>query len=209
MEIDPVLFNDSLVMLSPLQIRDLKSHIVFATPGMEQNLLFFNKTTQKTQTWGRMGSGPDDFTSAVIAGCKDGKMKLYDSNLRKCVEYQLQMEDLVQLHRLHEYKYQSDSINLLNLHMMDSGEMIGFIGFGCKDMFVMLDKELQPIKTFGTVPVEGLPEKNNLQMYGWFASYKNKLFFRFSIDRVSCLFQYKCKWRSCKGVGTYANGTFV
>lgn len=176
-EIDPVLVNDSLVMLPPLQIEDLKSHIVFVTPGMEQSLLFLNKTTQKTHPWGRMGSGPDDFTSAVVAGYKDGKLKLYDSNLQKCIEYQLQTADSIQLHRLHEYKYQSDSINLLNLHMMDSGDMIGFVGFGCKDMFVILDKELQLIKTFGTVPVEGLPEKNNLQMYGWFASYKNKLFF--------------------------------
>lgn len=176
-EVTPILLSDSLIMNSPLQMDDLKSHWVFVTPGMKQSLLFLNKQTLKAQSWGRVGNGPDDFTSAALVRCKDGKIRLFDNNLRKCVEYRLQITDSVQLHRLHEYRWKSDSIILLNLHMMDSGHMVGFAGFGSKDMFVLLDEEMQQLKTFGTVPVDGLPKKNNLQMYGWFASYKNKLFF--------------------------------
>lgn len=176
-EVAPVLFSDSLMISSPLQMKDLKSHLVFVTPGMEQSLLFLDKKTQKTQSWGKIGNGPDDFTSAALVEYKDGKMKLFDSNLRKCVEYHLQMTDSVQLHRLHQYSYQSDSITLLNLHVMDNGMMVGFAGIGCKDMFVLLDDRMQQLKTFGAVPIDGLSEQNNLQMYGWFASYKNKLFF--------------------------------
>ena len=176
-EVEPVLFSDNLIMTPPLQMKDLKSHLVFVTPGMEQSLVFFDKKRQKTQAWGKIGNGPDDFTSAALVEYKDGKVKLFDSNLRKCVEYRLQLTDSVQLHRLHEYRYQSDSITLLNLHVMDNGMMVGFAGIGCAQMFVLLDSKMQQVKTFGTVPLNGLPEKNNLQLYGWFTSYKNKLFF--------------------------------
>jgi len=176
-EVESVLFSDSLIMNPPLQMEDLKSHLVFVTPGMKHSLMFLDKKTQKTQTWGKMGNGPDDFTSAALVEHKEETVKLFDSNLRKCVEYQVSLADSVQLHRLHEYRYQSDSIILLNLHVMDDGMMVGFSGVGSTDMFVLLDSKMRQMGTFGAVPVEGLPEKNNLQLYGWFASYKDKLFF--------------------------------
>lgn len=177
MEVIPELVSDELVMSPPLQLKDMDSHLLFVTPGMEQSLLFFSKNTHKISAWGKPGNGPDDFMSALCIGRKGKKVKLFDSNLRKCVEYELQLQDTTRLVRLEHHRYSIDSISLLNLHMMDTGIMVGFAGFGCDDMFVLLNDEMNIIKSFGNIAIKDKPENNYLQFYGWFASYKDKLFF--------------------------------
>ncbi|WP_273157590.1 6-bladed beta-propeller [Bacteroides fluxus] len=177
MEIVPELVTDELPILPPLQMKDMKTHLLFVTPGMEHNLLFFDKETQEVSAWGKLGNGPDDFISALCIGEKENRIKLFDSNLRKCVEYELLLQDTVSLSRLQEYRYRTDSVTLLGLHAMNNGVMVGFAGFGCDNMFVLLNEKMEMIKSFGNIAIEGKPEKNNLQFYGWFTSYKDKLFF--------------------------------
>lgn len=177
MEVVPKLISDELVMHPPLQLNDFGSHLMFVTPGMEHSLLFYEKASRKCTAWGKVGNGPDDFVSALCVGKEDGKMKLFDSNLRKCVEYELDLKDSVRLKRIRACRFKADSISLLNLHVMESGLMVGYVGYGSEYMFVLLDEEMNCLKTFGNPPLSGHPDKNNLQFYGWFASYKEKLFF--------------------------------
>lgn len=176
-EIVPELFSDELVMPPPTQMRDLNSHIVFMTPNMGSCLLFLDKKTKEIFTWGRVGNGPDDFFQVSCVGQDGNKMKLYDTNLRKYAEYEVLSRDSIDLNRIESRQINSGNISLLNIHAMDNGAMVGFAGFGCDKMFVLLDKDFKVVKSFGEPPVEGFPEENFLQLYGTFASYQNKLFF--------------------------------
>lgn len=177
-EVTPILVTDELPIMPPMQMKDVNSHLVFATPGMKHNLLFYDKKSQKTSTWGKLGNGPDDFINAYWAGEKNGKIRLFDSNLRKCGEYELQLiDDGVKLNCLQRNKLDTGSITLLSLHLMDNGMFVGFAGIGSRHLFVLLDHNLKIIDTFGEVPLKGIPEENNLQLYGWFTSYDDKLFF--------------------------------
>lgn len=175
--VTPELLSDRLEIHPPLQMIDMDSHLMFITPGMEHSVLFWNKKNQQTSIWGQMGNGPDDFTSAQCVRVHNREVEYFDSNLKKCVKYRLHPGDSVSLTRISECRLENDSLVLLNLHRTSTGCTVGFIGYGSNHLFALLDESLHVVRTFGDIPVPGRPDRNNLQLYGWFASYGDRIFF--------------------------------
>lgn len=176
-EISPDILSRDIVMTPPVQMLVDSDFLIFMAPGMGHSILFLDKNTQKTYHWGQMGNGPDDFISPKCIRQKDHMLTVYDVNLRKAVEYEIHLSDSVHLNPIKRQTVQTDSINLIDLHIMDNNLTVGLVGIGCPNMFVLLDDEMKFMKSFGDFPMEGLPKDNYLNVYGSLASYKNKLFY--------------------------------
>lgn len=169
-----------LVMSPPLEIKTFGDYLFFTQPMMGKSLLFYNRITGQQNYWGTGGSGPDDFMSAscIYQNEKDSIIKLYDTNLRKMVEFKWSNQDnSVSLISKKRYRIETDSISTMGLHGMENGYYVSFASFGSKDMFVLFDKELKVYKTFGNKPIEEMDDKNYSYLYGWFASNGNKMYF--------------------------------
>lgn len=173
----PVIISDSLVIVPPLNMEDLGAFLLFSTPGMSDNILFFEKNTHKTYSWGKTGNGPDDYSIARFSGKRGNKIRLFDSNLKKCVEYELNTSNIPELTPQKRWQIEQDSIILTDIHWMQNGYSVGYIGYGSNRLFALLDEDLNFLTTFADRPINDMPNSNNLQMFGWFASYENKLFF--------------------------------
>lgn len=176
-EVSPEKLNLDIVMNPPVQILADSSFLLFMAPGEGHSILFVDKNTSHTYHWGQMGSGPDDFISPKCIRQKDHRLDIYDVNLRKVVEYELDFSNSVRLVPIKRQTIRPDSIQLIDLHTMDNNLTVGHVGIGCRNLFVLLDKEMKFMKSFGNFPLEGLPEDNYLNVYGNMASYKNKLFY--------------------------------
>lgn len=176
----PVELSYDLVMSPPLEIKTFGDYLFFTQPMMGKSILFYNRKTEQHNYWGNAGSGPDDFMSAscIYKNDKDSIIKLYDTNLRKMVEFKWSNQDnSVSLIPKKRYRIETDSISTMGLHGMENGYYVSFASFGSKDMFVLFDKELKVYKTFGDKPIEEMDDGNYTYIYGWFASSGNKLFF--------------------------------
>lgn len=175
--------SDDIVMSPPLQMKVWGKHFLFFQPGMGKSILFYNGEEHKELLWGNVGSGPNDFFSpdCIYENQKDSIIELFDMNLRKKNVYKCHVEDeKATLTGLEYYSVDPDTISLLGMHRMDNGWHIGFAGIGCNDMFVVMNKkgkELQLAESFGGKPIKEMPDGNFLQLYGWFASHGDKLFF--------------------------------
>lgn len=169
-----------LVMSPPLEIKTFGDYLIFTQPMMGKSLLFYNRITRQQNYWETGGSGPDDFMSAscIYQNEKDSIIKLYDTNLRKMVEFKLSSQDnSVSLISKKRYRIETDTIHSMGLHEMENGYYVSHAAFGSKKMFVLFDKDLKVLKTFGSKPIEEMPDGNYTYLYGWFASSGNKLFF--------------------------------
>lgn len=180
-EITPELVSDEILTQAPTQILVDSAYLIFMKPAMDQTVLFINKQTLETYNWGRMGSGPDDFVSPECV-CQNGRnWRIWDTNLRKMVDYKLSYDGNTP--RLFPQKRQSmlsektHNIWIVDLHTMTNGWSVGLVGTGDENMFVLLDEEMGVVKTFGSFPVEGLAKETYMSVYGTFASVGNKLFF--------------------------------
>lgn len=176
-EVTPEVFDKDVAMTPPVQMFVCSDYLTFMSPGMGRSVLFINKNNKDTYYWGQMGSGPDDFISPKCIAQDGHSMTLYDVNLHKVVKYDVCLEDSIRLVALERQQVQTDSISLIDLHMMDNHYSVGMAGFGCRDMFVLLDSRMKIVNTFGDFPMDGLPKENYLNVYGALASYKNKLFY--------------------------------
>ena len=176
-EVSPEILSEDVVMTPPVQMLVDSEFLIFMAPGMGYSILFLDKNTKNTYHWGQMGNGPDDFISPKCIRQKNQRLTIYDVNLHKAVEYDVHLDDSIHLDAVKRQYIQTDSINLIDLHIMDNNLTVGLVGIGCHDMFVLLDKEMNFMKSFGDFPMEGLPEENYLSIYGNLASYRNKLFY--------------------------------
>lgn len=174
--VSPSLFSDSIIMAPPLQLKSFDKYLAFIYPGMGRSILFVDTQTKKEQNWGKIGDGPEDFISVSCVGQKENRVALYDGNLRKYVEYEILLGEEIELERVKKQQLSVDSLSILGIHTMSNGLTVGFVGLGSKELFSLFGKNLNFIKTFGKCPVDGLPEDNNLQMYGWFSSYGDRLY---------------------------------
>jgi len=178
--ISPEIFPEELIMSPPLQLKSFGDNLFFTQPGMGKCILFYNKKNKRVQYWGKNGGGPDDFimTSCVYKNEKDSLIGIFDMNLRKFVNFRIrQTGDSISLNALNRISVRTDSISLIGLKGLDNGFYVGQTGLGSNDMFVLLDKNMKIQKTFGGKPIKEMPDANFFQMYGWMASWKNKLFF--------------------------------
>lgn len=182
-EVTPNLVSDDILTQAPVQILVDSAYLVFMKPAMDQTILFINKQTLETYNWGQMGSGPDDFVSPFCIRQDERNWRIWDVNLRKMVEYKLSFnENTPQLLPQKRFNMTSEATHhiwITNLHTMHHGWSIGLVGTGNdgENMFVLLDEEMNVVKTFGTFPVEGLPTGSYMNIYGTFASIGNKLYF--------------------------------
>ena len=180
-EVVPELVSDEILTQAPVQILVDSTSLIFMKPSRDQTLFFINKKTLETYNWGRMGSGPDDFISPECIQ-QDGQMwSIWDVNLRKIIDYKVlyngNIPQLIPQKRMKISSEKMGGIMLIDLHVMDNGWSVGLAGMGSRNMFVLLDEEMNIIKTFGTFPIEGLPDESYINVYGSFASTGDKLFF--------------------------------
>lgn len=94
-----------------------------------------------------------------------------------CHYYVVFPNDAVTLTPQNRYRIETDSIFTLGLHKMDNGYYVTQVLIGHKNMFVLFNEKLEVYKTFGDAPIEEIHDENYSQLYGWFASKGNKLFF--------------------------------
>lgn len=178
--VTPEVLSDEFIMRSPLEVKSYGNYLLFTQPMMGKSLLFYNRKTAHQFYWGKIGSGPDDFMSAscIYHNYDDSVIELYDTNLRKMVSFKTHIEnDSVFLTSKKRFRVNTDSISTFGLHKMGNGYYVSQALFGHENMFVLFDKDLKIIKTFGEKPVKEMPDGNYSYLYGWFASKSNKLFF--------------------------------
>ena len=178
--VTPEVLPDELIMRSPLEIKSYGDYLLFTQPMMGKSLLFYNRKTAHQFYWGEIGSGPDDFMSAscIYHNYDDNAIEIYDTNLRKMVSFKTHIEnDSISLISKERFQVNTDSISTLGLHKMDNGYYVSQALFGHENMFVLFDKDLKIIKTFGEKPIREMPDANYSYLYGWFASIGNKLYF--------------------------------
>ena len=178
--VTPELLPDELIIQPPLEIKTYGDYLLFTQPMMGKSLLFYNRKTTHQFYWGEIGSGPDDFMSAscIYHNYNDSVIEIYDTNLRKMVSFKTHIEnDSISLVSKERFQVNTDSISTLGLHKMNNGYYVSQVLFGHENMFVLFDKDLKIIKTFGEKPIREMPDANYSYLYGWFASKDNKLFF--------------------------------
>lgn len=178
--VTPEVLPDELIMQPPLEIKSYGDYLLFTQPMMGKSLLFYNRKTAHQFYWGEIGSGPDDFMSAscIYHNYNDSVIEIYDTNLRKMVSFKTNIEnDSISLVSKERFQVNTDSISTLGLHKMDNGYYVSQALFGHENMFVLFDKDLKIIKTFGEKPIREMPDENYSYLYGWFASIGNKLYF--------------------------------
>lgn len=178
--ISPEIILKDLIMSPPLQFKSFGDYLFFTQPGMGKCILFYNKKDRRVQHWGKFGGGPDDFimTSCAYKNEEDSLISIFDMNLRKLVNYRIeQTGDSISLNALNRISVKSDSISLIGLNGLDKGSYVGQVGIGSNEMFVLFDEKMEVQRTFGEKPIKEMPDANFFQMYGWMASWKNKLFF--------------------------------
>lgn len=176
----PEVITDELVMNPPLDIKSFGDYLFFTQPQFDKPVLFYNMRTGHSNFWGVSGSGPDDFISASCAylNHEDSEVEIFDTNLRKVVSFKAYIDnDSVTLTPQNRYRIETDSIFTLGLHKMDNGYYVTQVLIGHKNMFVLFNEKLEVYKTFGDAPIEEIHDENYSQLYGWFASKGNKLFF--------------------------------
>ena len=176
----PEVITDELIMNPPLDIKSFGDYLFFTQPQFDKPVLFYNKKTGQSNFWGLTGSGPDDFISASCAylNHEDSVIEIFDTNLRKVVSFKTYIDnDSITLTSQNRYRIDTDSIFTLGLHKMDNEYYVTQVLIGHKNMFVLFNKELEVHKAFGDAPIEEIHDENYSQLYGWFASKGNKLFF--------------------------------
>lgn len=180
-EITPQFVSEEILTQAPTQILIDSAYLVFMKPSKDQTILFIDKKTLATYNWGQMGSGPDDFVSPYCIRQNGRNWSIWDVNLRKMVEYEVSYKDgipqFLAQKRIRMLSENTHNIWIMNLHTMYHGWSVGLVGTGNENMFVLLDEQMNVVKTFGSFPVEGLAKETYMSVYGTFASVGNKLFF--------------------------------
>lgn len=178
--VSPDVLSYELIMQPPLEVKAFGDYLYFTQPMMGKSILFYNRKTANHFYWGEFGSGPDDFMSAssIYHNYEDGIIELYDTNMRKMVSFKTQIEgDSISLTSDKRFQVNTDSISTFGLHKMDNGNYVSYAMFGHENMFVLFNKDLEIIKTFGDKPIKEMPDGNYSYLYGWFASIGNRLYF--------------------------------